>query len=637
MTHPLFRKTLAAGLCLLLAAALPVAAQQEARKVPAGPDYSEGKRNPLTVYFPMRVDKPVLVNTPRIEQLVREGKLHLSLEETVSIALENNLDIGVQRYAPQISAADLLRTKAGIGTPAGSFDPTLTNTSSWERRTIPINNPFLAGTGQLLNSITNYSTQSNFQLTQGFHTGTAYSITWNNSRSSTSNPGTFLNPSTSSSLFFGFQQPLLEGFGFLPNTRFIRIARNNKKIADLTFENQVILTVSAVQNLYWDLVFAREDVKVKERSVQLAEKLYTDNKRQVEIGTLAPIEVVRAEAEVARTRQDLIVAQTFLLQQQTLLKNALTKNIMDPALAGVDIVPTDAITKPPVIENVPLTDAVREAWERRPDVRQSRIDLENRNINVRATKNSLLPSLNVSGQFGGQAIAGQLTQRTTTPTGAFTSTGVPIVDANGNPLTIGGVPAFSATAVTTTTTTVLQGGYSDTLELLRKFQFPTYGIQFTLSIPILNRAAQADNIRAQLEQHQAETSFQRLQNSVVVEVRNAQIALEQNRARVEAAQKNRELAERTLDAEQKKYLLGASTIFFVIQAQRDLASAQSAEVSALVILTKSKVEYERALGRTLEVNRINIADALREDVNRFPFGSPAPDPRFSLAVEKPKF
>jgi outer membrane protein TolC len=307
----------------------------------------------------------------------------------------------------------------------------------------------------------------------------------------------------------------------------------------------------------------------------------------------------------------------------------------------VEIVPTDAIVKPPVIEDMPLTDAVREAWERRPDVRQSRIDLENRNINVRATRNALLPTLNLSGQFGGQSIAGQFTQRTTTttPTGTFTSTGIPIVDANGVPLTIGGVPAFTATANTTstTTTTVFQGGYSDTLEALRKFQFPTYGIQFTLSIPIMNRAAQADNARAQLEQHQAETSFQRLQNAVVVEVRNAQIALEQNRARVEAAQKNRELAERTLDAEQKKYQLGASTIFFVIQAQRDLASAQSAEVSALVSLTKSKVEYERALGRTLDVNRISIADALRDNANRFPFSAPAPKPRFNLAVDKAKF
>jgi outer membrane protein TolC len=623
---------------LLLAGAVPASAQRESRSVSKGPDFSTGKRNPIAVYGPMRVEPPVLTNTPRIEQLVRDGKLLLSLEEAISIALENNMDISVQRFAPQLAASDLLRAKAGLGTPAGSFDPVLASTLSWQRRSFPINNPFLAGTGTLVRQITQYDSQANFQLTQGFHTGTAYSITWNNGRNSTTSAGTFLNPSTTSSLFFGFSQPLLEGFGLLPNTRFIRIAKNNRRIADLTFENQVITTVSSVQNLYWDLVFAGEDVKVKQRSVELAEKLYNDNKRQVEIGTLAPIEVVRAEAEVARTRQDLIVAQTFLLQQQTLLKNALTKNVMDPGLLGVDIVPTDAITRPAAVESLPLPDAVREAWEKRPDIRQAKVDLENRNINVRSTRNALLPTLTLSGQFGGSGLAGNFTQTVATPTGNFIpNLSTPIVDATGTPVLVGGVPVFPGSPTSTTTVSVFQGGYSDSLEQIRKFMFPTYGVQLTLNIPIMNRAAQADNARAQLEQRQAETSVQRLQNFVVVEVRNAQIALEQNQARVDAAVKNRELAERTLDAEQKKYQLGASTIFFVIQAQRDLAAAQSAEVSALVALTKSKVEYERALGRTLEVNRINIANVRSEDVNRAPFAPTQPAASMGIVADTVRY
>ncbi|MBI1738087.1 MAG: TolC family protein, partial [Acidobacteria bacterium] len=318
------------------------------------------------------------------------------------------------------------------------------------------------------------------------------------------------------------------------------------------------------------------------------------------------------------TRQDLIVAQTFLLQQQTLLKNAVTKNVMDATVQTIEIVPTDVISKPPPVEAVTLADAVKEAWEKRPDIRQSQIDLESRGITTRATRNALLPTLNLNGQFSGTGLGGNSKSTVTTPTGTFTSTGVPIVDASGVPVLVGGVRTFGGRANSTTTTSIIEGGYGDALNTLRHFDFPTYGVSLNLTIPILNRAAQADNAQAILLQRQAETSLKRLQNSIIVEVRNAQIALEQNRARVEAAQKSRELAERTLDAEQKKYQLGASTIFFVIQAQRDLAAAQSAEVSSLVALTKSKVDFEKALGRTLEVNNITLADGKTGEVNKDP-------------------
>jgi outer membrane protein TolC len=618
-----------------LVAAPSFAQQMPAFKIDKGPDYSRGKTNPLTVYAPIHVSAPVLTNSPRVDQLIQNGELRLTLQDAISLALENNLDISVQRYTPWLSDLDLLRTKAGLGTAAGSFDPRLTSTMSWQRASNPINNPILAGTTIALAAITNNSAQANMSLTQGFHTGTSYAVTWNNNRQSTTSPGAIVNPSVSSTLIFGFSQPLLNGFGFTSNMRFIRIARNNKRIADLTFTNQLIVTVSAVQNMYWDLVFAREDVKVKKRSVELAEKLYNDNKRQVEIGTLAPIEVVRAEAEVARTRQDLIVAQTFLLQQQTLLKNAVTKNVMDATMQTIEIVPTDVISKPPAVEAVTLFDAVKEAWEKRPDIRQSQIDLESRGITTHATRNALLPTLNLNGQYSGTGLGGNSKNTVTTPTGTFASTGVPIVDASGVPVLVGGVPTFGGRANSTTTTSIVEGGYGDSLNTLRHFDFPTYGVSLNLTIPILNRAAQADNAQAILLQRQAETSLKRLQNSIIVEVRNAQIALEQNRARVEAAQKSRELAERTLDAEQKKYQLGASTIFFVIQAQRDLAAAQSAEVSSLVALTKSKVDFEKALGRTLEVNNITLADAKSGEVNKVPLipGTPTSE----LVGERVKF
>lgn len=583
-------------------------------------DYSKGNSHLFKIfkpYMPMAVETAQVINTPSLEKMIQDAKLMLSLEDAISLALENNLDISVQRFGPWIADTAVLRAKAGQGTAAQSFDPMLTSLFAWDRRSIPINNPFLSGGGITQTALTNYTTNANFGYTQGFPTGTAYSITYNNTRSSTTSASTFLNPSVQSSLNFAFQQPLLDGLGFVSNKRFLRLARNNKRIADLTFTDQVINTVSTVQNLYWDLVFAREDVKVKQRSVELAEKLYNDNKRQVEIGTLAPIEVVRAEAEVARTRQDLIVAQTFLLQQQTLMKNAITKNSMDPAVLTVEIVATDSIAKPTQLPVISLPEAVNEAWEKRPDIRQAKIDLENRHITVRATRNALLPSLTLSGQFGGTGLAGDNLTTVTTPDGTFRAgLNTPLVDANGNPILIGGQPVFAGAPNVTSVSTLSKAGWDEALGRVRNFDFPNYSVRFDLNIPIRNRAAQADNAQAQLEQRQSETRVRQLQNNIVVQVRNAQIALEQNNARVEAAQKSRELQERTLDAEQKKYQLGASTIFFVIQAQRDLAAAQSAEVNALAQLLKSKVEFERALGRTLDSHRITMADAMSGQPSR---------------------
>jgi outer membrane protein TolC len=615
MTAKLVRVVVVALLTLALAGNFPLVAQQAQKQVSMDPGarLDKGQRtipNIFAPYTPLRIERPVLVNSPRVEQLTRDGKLMLSLEDAISLALENNLDISVQRYGPWIADTAVLRAKSGVGTASGGFDPVLTSTFAWDRRSIPINNPFLAGGGLTQTALTNYTTQGNIGYQQGFPTGTAYSINFNNTRQSTTSGSTFLNPSVSSSMFFAFQQPLLNGLGFVSNKRGLRLARNNKRIADLTFNNQVIVTVSSVQNMYWDLVFAREDVKVKQRSVELAQKLYNDNKRQVEIGTLAPIEITRAEAEVARTTQDLIVSQTFLLQQQTLLKNAITKNPVEGGLLEVEIVPTDVIQKAPDMQVATLQDAVNEAWQNRPDVRQAQVDLENREITRKATRNAMLPTLTLSGQYSGQGLAGNSRNTTFTPTGTFTADpDAPLVDAAGAPVLVGGVPVFVGSPNFTSTSTLTPAGLSDAWSRLFNFEFPQYSVRLDLTIPIRNRAAQADNAQALLEERQSETRLRQLQNNIVVEVRNAQIALQQNRARVDSAQKSRELAERTLDAEQKKYQLGASTIFFVIQAQRDLAQAESAEVRALADLLKARVTYDQALGRTLQTNSIQISEA----------------------------
>jgi outer membrane protein TolC len=615
MTAKLVRVVVVAVLTLALAGNFPLVAQQAQKQVSLDPGarLEKGQRtfpNIFAPYTPLRIERPVLVNSPRVEQLTRDGKLMLSLEDAISLALENNLDISVQRYGPWLADTAVLRAKSGQNTASGGFDPVLTSTFNWNRSSSPVLNPFLAGGGLLQTALTNYRTDANFGYRQGFPTGTAYSITFNNNRQSTTSASQFFNPSVQSFVAFAFQQPLLNGFGFVSNKRGLRLARNNKRIADLAFNNQVIVTVSSVQNMYWDLVFAREDVKVKQRSVELAQKLYNDNKRQVEIGTLAPIEITRAEAEVARTTQDLIVSQTFLLQQQTLLKNAITKNPVEGGLLEVEIVPTDVIQKAPDTQVATLQDAVNEAWQNRPDVRQAQVDLENREITRKATRNALLPTLTLSGQYSGQGLGGNARSTSSTPTGTFTAvTNAPLVDAAGTPVLIGGAPVFVGSADSTSTATVIPGGLSDSWDTLFNFDFPQYSVRLDLTFPIRNRAAQADNAQALLEERQSETRLRQLQNNIVVEVRNAQIALQQNRARVDSAQKSRELAERTLDAEQKKYQLGASTIFFVIQAQRDLAQAESAEVRALADLLKARVAYDQALGRTLQTNSIQISEA----------------------------
>jgi len=623
------------GLLLVLGPVAPASGQEQAQSQSSskvglfepvsqagGRDYSKGPsqlRNFFSPYYPTGVAQPTLENSPRVEQLIQDGKMSLSLEDAIALALENNMDIAVERYNPWIAATDILRTKgggagrglAGTGTasalgaiPSQNFDPAFSITGSLDHRNIPVNNPLTTGAGGV-GALTNHNTQMNISYSQGFHTGTGFAVTQNNSRSKNNSTVSNFNPSVQSTLFVSVTQQLLNGFGLLPNTRFIRIAKNSKKIADWAFTLQVITTTTTVQNSYYELVFAREDVKVKQRSVELAQKLYNDNKRQVEIGTLAPIEVVRAEAEVARARQELIVAQTLALQQQTSLRNAITKDPLALAVANVEIIPTTAVTEPPKADVVEVQDAVKEAYSKRPDVKQIQLELQNKNIDVRATKNALLPTLSLFGQYGWTGLFGdRVVQGAIIPGQFVANQGSPIVNSSGviQPGLFTSSPARAADAFR-------QGGLGDALDQIFSGQFPTYSVQLSLNIPIRNRPAQADNARAQLEERQVQARLRQLENNIVVEVRNAQIALEQNIARVDSARSARILQEQTLDAEQKKYQLGASTIFFVIQAQRDLAAAQSVEVRALVDLAKSKVEYERALGRTLEVNRISVADA----------------------------
>ena len=610
-------------------------------------DYTKGYSsfpNLLSPYRPMGIPASVLGNSVRVDKLLREGKLILSLSDAISLALENNLDVSIQRYNPKIADLDILRTKAGAsprgvrttvtgasdvtgggfggagaqggtgtaaggvgqgagglvtsalggGAPVGNFDPVVTANLNINHRNIPITDlvaqRFLGDLSQ-----TNTGT-ANFTYQQAFHSGTSLSLTWNNNRRT--NVRQSISPQINANYQVQVTQRLLQGFGFGPNTRNIRIAKNNREVSDLVFKQQVILTVTQVQNLYWDLVSALEDVKVRERFVAVAEKLHKDNQRQVEIGTLAPIEIVRAEAEVARTRQDLIVAQTTAQQLETSLKNLVLRDLSDPVLGGARVVPTDHISVPPVEPVVPVQDLIGTALSARPELSQSRIDLRNREISIRAVKNGMLPRLDAFAYWGGAGTAGI---RTTFQSEFLPPPPPPDPFAPPDPF---------------------RGGLGTSLNQMFGGDFPDYAFGLQISIPIKNRAAQADAAQAQVEERQAQLRLRQLENTVRAEVRNAVIGLQQNRVRLDAARKARELQQRTLDAEQKKFQFGASTIFLVIQAQRDLAEAEGAVVRALGDYMKSRVELDRSTGETIVKNRIILDEAYQGQITRPPQALP---------------
>jgi len=572
--------------------------------------------NLIAPYKPITVEQFAMSNSPRIDQLIQEGKLNLSLQDAVELALQNNLDIVVQRYNPWLADTGVLKAQAGGiggGTPGGlfagssantpflNFDPTLTSTFSIDDRNFPVNNPLTSGTGtgqSALSRLAIHTSTFNTQFSEGFHTGTTFFTAWDNTRSSSTSLANLFNPSVQSSIFVGFSQQLLNGFGKV-NTRNIRIAKNNRKIADLAFSQQAITTITNTITAYWELVYARENVKVQQQAVNVAEKLYNDNKKQLEIGTMAPLDVTRAESELATDRQNLIVAQTVQLQNQQILKNAISKNPLAANFVNVEIIPTDMPTRPEAIEAPSFEQAVSEAFAKRPDVQELAINILNGQIDLSATRNALLPTATLTAQYGSVGLSGNQSTFTTA-----TIAGAPIVDATGTPNGAGFVPATQITP-----TGVVKGGFGDAMSSVFHNNFPDYNVQLSVTVPLRNRSAQADNQRAILTQRQLEAQMQQLKNSALLDVRNTYIALEQDRARVDAAAKARELQQQTFDAEQKKYQLGASTVYLVIQTQRDLISAQGTELRALTDLVEAKANYERALGRTLEVNRVTIADA----------------------------
>jgi outer membrane protein len=586
--------------------------------------------NLLKPYQQIHIDEPVITNSPRLQQLIHDGKLELSLEDAVELALENSLDIGVQRYYPWIADASILKAKSGgsgYSTPGGlfasstaflpslSYDPTVTSSILIDDSTTPVNNPLISGTGTgaaTLTTLETHTTQFNNQVSRGFETGTNLTVSWNNTRTSSTSTANLFNPAVQSTLTIGFTQALLNGFGIAINTRNIRIAKNNRKIADWAFAQQAITTVTNTITAYWELVYARANVKVDEQAITVSQKLYSDNKKQLDAGTMAPLDVTRAQSELATDRQNLIVARTVQLQDEQILKNAITKDPLAPEVVNVEIITTDQPTQPAAIENPSFEDSIKEAFEKRPELQEQLYNLKNADIDMQATRNALLPTLTLSGQYSSVGLAGNAPKGTPT---LVPDTQLPILDENGNAVLVNGVPIFEPEQEIPGMGTNSQGFTTAQSQIFHN-RFPDYSAQLTLSLPLHNRSAQADSARAILTQRQQEMSLQQLKNAALLDVRNTYIALTQDRAQVDAASEARQLQQETFDAEQKKYRLGASTVYNVILTQRDLIAAQGTELRALANLEEAKANYERALGRTLEVNHVTIADAKSGAVER---------------------
>jgi len=592
--------------------------------------------NPLNAYEPEQVPEPVLANSPRLEQRVRDGQLYLSLKDAIDLALENNLDLAIARYNLPIANTDILRTQAGgffrgvntgvvQGTPGGgvggfgtgapgagaggttggaggagagasglvqstlgtgtavsSYDPLINLQGGEEHQTTPLANRQIYGVPLLqLNT-----GQVNAAYTQSFATGTSINFSFSNARQTTNSPFFNLSPSLTSQFRFQFQQELLAGFGFGPNLRYLRIAQNNKKISDIAFKDQVIATVTQIENIYWDLVSAYEQTQVNEQSFSFAQQTLENTKKQLQLESVPAMDVMRAEAEVSRRDQDLTVARTSLQLQETLMKNAITKSLDDPVLEAMRVIPTDrlqTVEKQASVEaSAPIADLISTALHSRPELAETNIDLVNRQISRRAARNALLPSLSLVGFYGGYGLAGPLN---------------PTYNLGQNVST---VPEDFAGA--------LQNAFNNTA--------PDYYLGLNLNIPIRNRVAKADQYRSELEYRQSELRMEQLKKQVRIEVRNAQYALDQTGARVEAARKARDLAQRTFDITKKEQELGSGSTYQTLSAQHDLALAELDLVSAQTTYEKAKVELDRTTGATLEHNGILLQDAITGVVSR---------------------
>src|SRR5579871_1164855 len=625
----------ARGWLALLLISGPVLAQQSEVYI------TNPKENPVVGRFlrPLHLEKrqvapAKLTNTPRLESLLRNGNLYLSVQDVIALVLENNLDIAVQRYSPFLAREVLRRAEGGgilrgvdtpiaagptsvstagissnatglgggalsaggsvitaIGPTPPNLDPNFFVQVQASHSTTPQTNTVLVGTTALTNTFRSFASG----YSQSFITGTNVNFTFYNSRSLINSSSVLFNPTLNGYFDFQISQPLLQGFSIAVNNRDIRVARNNMKVSDMQVKLQVATTVSAALNLYWDLVSFNDAVRIKERALAVAEDLYEGNKKQVAIGALAGIEITRAAAAVSVSKQDLLIAQTNVAQQEIVLKNALNRNgIQNSWLDDVRIIPLDHIEIPKTEEIRPIQDLIQEALTNRLELQRDRLNLESQQIMLKGDKNGLLPSLSAFAEFTNNGLGGPINPlyaaRCGTDTNPNDNCGPP------NPYFLGGNTSVFA-------------------QLFGR-AFPNYSAGFSLNIPFRNRAAQADYVTDQLQARQAELQLQKAVNQVRVDVKTNVIGLEQARSRCETSVASRVLAEQTLDAEQKRFQAGVGSVALVIAAQQALAATQDTEVQAMANYTHNKISFDLALGRALEVNHVSMEEAISGHVAR---------------------
>jgi outer membrane protein len=594
-------------------------------------------RNVLLPYFPTDFPLPRLGNTPRLDSLLKDGKIYLSLSDAVLLALENNFDIAIARINLDIADTDILRAKAGSslrgvstglvtntlggststitggGGPGGTtsaaggsgtgasglvlstngggpipenLDPTLTGSLEYEAANTQQSSTLITGTNTLGQDTATY----NFGYQEGFITGTLLNVTFNNTHQTTNSERTTYSPLLQSTFRATATQHLLNGFGPGINGRFIVEAKNTRRITDSAFRQQLLYTVNQIENIYWGLVSAYEDEQSKERALAQSTQLTSDNRKQLEIGTLAPLDVVNSDSAVATDKQALVASQSNLEYQQLLMKQAIARNLEDPVLSNAPVVPTDRVGLDRLPEeDMSQEDLIKQAYVNNPQIEQATLSMKNNEITIKAEKNGLLPVVDAYAFYGASALGGSQNPNLVCTTGTTTTT-----------------TTTTATCPAGTDATV---GYNAVLGHLFNNSSPDKGVGVNITIPLRNRTAQADQARSQMEYRQAQMRLQQLYTQIRIQVINGQFALTNDRAQVSAAQAGRDFAAQSLDAEQKKYKLGASTTALVLQQQRNLATAEDTLISGTAAYAKDRAALRQLLSSTLDQYGISITDA----------------------------
>jgi outer membrane protein len=593
-------------------------------------------------YLPQDMPHTQFSNSNRLDALMRAGNIYLSLQDAIALALENNLDIEIHRYDRKDAETDILRASAGqllrfqsnaaraglnsatsgvlagVGALGGSgggggggntgilsgFTVQAVGTgipdletyafAGWsgvhETRILTTEN--ITGTNYLVTS----GRALNYGVRKQFITGTTVQLDMAQQSQAQNAPANLYNPNFNGNLELFISQPLLRGFGLALNRRVIVQARNNLKVADLNFKGQVIATVKNVIDLYWDLVSLNDNVRFKQKSLDINKKLYEDNRKRAAIGAIAPIDIIQAEAAVQTAELDLAQAKTQLAQQELIVKSALTRTGVDSiSIMDARIVPTDSIQVPTVEPIQPIQDMVSEALENRVELIESAINMENSRILMKGVKNAMLPSLGISADFQNNALAG-----------APNAIPIPVLP-NGQPLLVRGNP--NPTFV---------GNWGTVFSQVLSRKYPTYSLSFNFNVPLSNAAGRADMIKNQLDYRKAEINQKQAENRVRMDVVNSRVVAAQARAAYDTAVKARQLVEQTFAGTTRKYELGKATFTDVELIQRNVVTSQAAEVSALNSLVRARNNMDQVLGRTLLVNNVDLEEAYEGKVKRPP-------------------